>query len=106
MDPYAITDDQFEQTVLQEKNLPVLVYFWQRAASNSHTILYFINKCRNNYQSRMVIVTLNIEQNQRYAEQFRITALPTTIFFRDGKEIERLTASSTALIEDRIRARC
>ena len=36
------------------------------------------------------IYTCNVDTNPTIANQFRITALPTSIFFRDGKELERV----------------
>jgi thioredoxin-like negative regulator of GroEL len=40
-----------------------------------------------------VIVQINTQENPRITARYGITGIPATIFFRDGKEIERASGS-------------
>lgn len=94
-----ITEAEFEDKVMAEQ-LPVLVDFWAPWCGPCHMIAPVLDELAGDYQGRLKILKVNVDENQGLAERFQILGIPTMLLFKGGALVESLTGamSRTALI--------
>jgi len=90
--PVAVTDAEFEQTVLQSDK-PVVVDFWAPWCGPCRAIAPILDKLAGEYEGRLTIAKVNTDEQIRWAGQFGIQGIPTLIVFKNGQEVERLVGS-------------
>ncbi|KKR89366.1 thioredoxin [Candidatus Woesebacteria bacterium RIFOXYC1_FULL_41_14] len=83
-----ITDQDFEAKVLQSK-IPVLVDFWAEWCVPCKMAGPVLEELSEAYKDKIQVVKLNVDQNQLTPGSHGIMSIPTTILFKDGKEIGR-----------------
>jgi len=87
--PVMISDDTFEQEVLQS-DLPVLVDFWAPWCGPCKMIAPVLEEIARDWPDRIKIAKLNVDENQRYAGQFGVQSIPTMILFHGGQAAGQL----------------
>ena len=65
-----ITDDTFEQEVLQSQT-PVLVDYWAEWCGPCKMIAPALDQIASEYEGRLKVAKLNIDENQTHAAQVR-----------------------------------
>lgn len=83
-----LTDTNFDEEVVHSK-LSVLVDFWASWCIPSQMMKPTIDRLTAEYEGRVKIGKINVDQNPKTREQFTINGCPTVIIFRDGKEVVR-----------------
>lgn len=83
-----ITDQDFETKVYQSK-LPVLVDFWAEWCGPCKMAAPVLDELGEIYKEKLSIVKLNVDQNPVNPQKFGVMSIPTTILFKDGKEVGR-----------------
>ena len=74
---------------LEEGKL-MMVDFWAEWCGPCQMLGPVIESLADQYEGRAVIGKINTDEEQALAMSFQITGIPTVIFFKDGKEIDRL----------------
>jgi len=83
------TDANWKETVL-ESDVPVVVDFWAPWCGPCRAVAPILEDIAGEYQGRLKIVKLNIDDNQQVAGSLGIRSIPTVILFDGGAEQERL----------------
>lgn len=77
------------ETALAEGKL-MMVDFWAEWCVPCQMLGPVIESLADRYEGRAVVGKINTDEEQALAMSFQITGIPTVIFFKDGKEIDRL----------------
>ncbi len=94
-----ITDNNFEEEVINSP-IPVLVDFWASWCIPSQMMIPVLNKLSKEYDGKAKIRKLNVDQNARIRDNYKILGCPTFILFKDGQEIKRAVGAQS---EDQLR---
>ncbi len=84
-----VTDSTFEQEVLNA-NEPVLVDFWADWCGPCHTISPVIEELGGEYQGRLRVAKVNVDENPEAPARFGIRSIPTLMLFKDGELKEKV----------------
>jgi thioredoxin 1 len=84
-----VTDQDFEERVIKAKGL-TLVDFWAEWCAPCRMVAPILEELAVEYEGRVTVTKLNVDQNQRTAAQFGIRSIPTILFFRDGSQVEQV----------------
>ena len=91
--PVTITDASFSQEVM-ESPLPVLVDFWAPWCGPCKMIAPALEELAEEYAGRVKIVKLNTDENQNTAVQHGIQGIPTLLFVKGGKVIDKMVGAA------------
>jgi len=83
-----ITDSNFEETVVNSGKV-ALVDFWAEWCGPCRMIGPSVEELSKEYEGKAVIGKMNVDENQAVAAQFGIRSIPTLLFFKDGKLIDK-----------------
>jgi thioredoxin 1 len=78
-----ITDDTFEQEVLQSQT-PVLVDYWAEWCGPCKMIAPALDQIASEYEGRLKVTKLNIDENQATPPKYGIRGIPTLMLFKNG----------------------
>ncbi|MGE5616989.1 MAG: thioredoxin TrxA [Bacillota bacterium] len=78
-----ITDDTFEQEVLQS-HIPVLVDYWAEWCGPCKMIAPALDQIATEYAGRLKVAKLNIDENQATPPKYGIRGIPTLMLFKNG----------------------
>ncbi len=102
--PINITDQTFEQVVLQTTGRPVLVDCWAPWCPPCRAIAPVLEQLAAESNGSYRIVKVNIDENPQISPRFQIQSIPTMLIFKDGKLIDRLIgAHPKQTIAERLR---
>jgi len=90
--PIALNDDTFTRTVT-ESEIPVLVDFYADWCGPCKVMAPFVDEIAAAYQGRLLVAKVDTEAAQATTLQFNLRGIPTTIVFKDGKEVVRQTGA-------------
>lgn len=79
-----VTDDSFEQEVLKSEQ-PVLVDYWAEWCGPCKMIAPILDDVAKEYQGRLTVAKLNIDQNEATPPKFGIRGIPTLMLFKGGE---------------------
>jgi thioredoxin 1 len=84
-----VTQDTFEQEILKSDK-PVLVDFWAPWCGPCRMLSPIVDELAKDYNGKMKFAKVNTDANGGIAGQYGIRGIPTLMFFKDGKEIDRI----------------
>jgi thioredoxin 1 len=84
-----VSQATFEDEVVKS-DLPTLVDFWAPWCGPCRMLSPTVEALAGDYAGKLKVVKVNTDQNNEIAGQYGIRGIPTLIFFRNGKEVERI----------------
>ncbi len=84
-----LTDSNFESEVLKSE-LPVLVDFWAEWCMPCQILAPVIEEIATEYQGKLKVCKLNVDQAPQIAAKYQIMGIPTLILFKDGQIKEKI----------------
>jgi len=88
-EPIEVNENDFDKLVLQSK-VPVLVDFWAPWCRPCMMTAPILNELANEYNGKLVIAKLNVDQNSKVAQQYGVMSIPNLIVFKDGKPASQI----------------
>ena len=79
-----VTDASFEDDVLKSKKA-VLVDFWAEWCGPCKMIAPMLDEVSTQYQDKLTIAKVNIDENPKTPQRFSVRGIPTLILFKDGQ---------------------
>ena len=103
---HRVTDETFEPEVLKSET-PVLVDYWAEWCGPCKSIAPILDEVAKEYEGRLKIAKLNVDENQQTPARFGIRGIPTLMLFKNGNvEATRVGALSksqlTAFLDSNI----
>ena len=79
-----VTDESFEPDVLKS-DTPVLVDYWAEWCGPCKSIAPMLEEIAKEYEGRLKVTKLNVDENQQTPAKFGIRGIPTLMLFKDGQ---------------------
>jgi len=84
-----VNDGSFDSEVLQSDK-PVLVDFWAEWCAPCRQIAPIIKDLASNYDGRIKIVKVNVDDSHQTAEAYGVRSIPAILAFKDGQVVEQM----------------
>lgn len=99
-----VTDASFESTVINSDK-PALVDFWATWCGPCKIIAPHVEALADEFAGRAVIAKVDVDSNRQTAIKFGIQSIPTLLFFKDGKVVDRVIgAVDKKVLRDKLTA--
>ena len=85
----TLNSGNFSDEVLKSTE-PVLVDFWAEWCGPCKMIAPVLDELASEYDGRIKIGKVNIDEDQALATQYGVRAIPTLLIFKDGQVAEQL----------------
>jgi thioredoxin len=85
----TLTQENFEKEVLQSSQ-PILVDFWAEWCGPCKALVPLLDELAHEYDGRIRIGKVNIDEHQNLAVQFGIRSIPTLLLFQNGQVADQI----------------
>jgi len=80
---------EFQRDVIQAQ-VPTIVDFWAPWCGPCMTIAPILEHLAKQYEGKVNVGKVNVDENPQRAAQYRIQAIPTMIAFHDGERVDQM----------------
>jgi thioredoxin 1 len=90
----VLTQENFSSEVLQSMT-PVLVDFWAEWCGPCKMITPILEELADEYEGRLKIGKINIDEQQQLAAEYGIRAIPTLLLFDKGQVADQMVGQKS-----------
>ena len=102
--PVELTHENFAREVL-ESDIPVVVDFWATWCGPCRTLAPVLEELAADWDGRVKIGKLNVDEHRSVAAEYGIRALPTLLVFSDGNVVgEKMGAHGKGVLSEWLEA--
>ena len=83
--PIVVDDNSFDKEV---KDGLALVDFWAEWCGPCRTIAPILDELAAEYEGKLKVLKLDVDENPKTAMRFRVMSIPTVILFKNGEPVE------------------
>jgi thioredoxin 1 len=99
-----VTDGNFDQLILAGGK-PAMVDFWATWCGPCRMIAPHVEALAQEFAGRAIVAKLDVDANRQTAIRFGIQSIPTLLFFKDGKLVDRVVgAVDKKVLKDKLEA--
>jgi thioredoxin 1 len=91
---FEITDNNFQQEVLDRKGVTV-IDFWAEWCGPCRMIAPIIENLSKDYKDKALIGKVDVDNNPEISFKYGIRSIPTIIVIKDGQEVKRHVGVTT-----------
>ncbi|MCX6641908.1 MAG: thioredoxin [Candidatus Bathyarchaeota archaeon] len=84
----TLTDANFTEAVTSLTK-PILVDFWAEWCGPCRMMSPVIEAAAKDYSNNFEFGKLNVDQNPKYAQLYKVSSIPTLIVFKGGQPVDR-----------------
>jgi len=88
----VVTDATFESEVINAGK-PALVDFWATWCGPCRMVAPHVEALAEEYAGKAVVAKLDVDSNKQWAVKYGIQSIPTLLFFKDGKMVDRVVGA-------------
>lgn len=85
----TLTDSNFDTEVMKSA-APVLVDFWAEWCGPCKMVAPILDELATEYNGKLKIGKVNIDDHQALASQYGIRAIPTLLIFKQGQVVDQV----------------
>jgi thioredoxin 1 len=91
-----VNTDTFEKEVIQSE-VPVLVDFWGPSCTPCLALMPHVEGLGEKHGEKLKISKIDASKNRRLCLNLKVFGLPTFLFYKNGKEVDRLTGGTIGI---------
>ncbi len=81
------TTTSFDEVVIRSR-IPVVVDFYADWCGPCNMLAPILEKLAGSFDGKVKVVKVNVDEEGDLAGRFRVSGIPTLVFFRDGKPLD------------------
>lgn len=90
----ALTKENFDE-ILNGTDKLVVVDFWAAWCGPCRAVAPIIEELANEYEGRVVVGKVNVDDQNEISFRYRIMSIPTIIFFKGGQVVDKIVGART-----------
>ena len=99
----TITTENFEE--LRNGTLPLVVDLWATWCGPCKAIAPIIAELAQEYEGKIAVGKCDVEENDDIAMEFGVRNIPTILFFKGGKLVDKCVgAASKSVLDEKFKA--
>ena len=102
-DVFEVTDETFDAEIMNS-DIPAMVDFWAEWCGPCRMVGPVVEELANEYQGKIKIAKMDVDQNRQTPTRFGIRSIPTLILFKGGDAAQTIIgAQPKSYIEEGIK---